>query len=414
MMRLVRPSVVRGALAAPPSKSIAQRAIALAALAKGQSEILNQGSSDDVRSAIAVCRDFGVEIQEHPNRLIVNGGIKLPVKQIECGESGFGFRIFACIAATLNQPVTLSGKGTLIKRPMDVVEQSIRSLGAHCVSSHGYLPLTVTGPLYGGDARVDGSVTSQGLSGILMVAPLALTNSAIIVSNLLSKPYIDLTLDMMRTFGVEVDSFNYREFIVRGKQSYKPAVVCVEGDWSGAAFMLVAGAIAGSIRVEGLNPMSKQPDRAILDILIWVGAKVSIQPDAIEVSKQNLEAFHFDATHCPDLFPPLVALAAHCKGESRILGAGRLKHKESDRAATLKSEFAKLGIDISIDGDLMRINGGKVQGGNVCSHSDHRIAMACTVAALCATAEVQIEQPEVVDKSYPSFFSDIAKLQSNF
>jgi 3-phosphoshikimate 1-carboxyvinyltransferase len=181
----------------------------------------------------------------------------------------------------------------------------------------------------------------------------------------------------------------------------------VEGDWSGAAFLLVAGAIAGRVRVENLKPMSKQADRAILEVLFNVGAKVSIFDKAIEVRKHELNAFHFDATHCPDLFPPLVALASHCKGESRILGVSRLRLKESDRAVTLQQEFSKLGVDITIEGELMRIKGGEVKGGGVQSHGDHRIAMACAIASLASAGDIEIENAEAVDKSYPKFFEDL-------
>ena len=411
MKRLVRPSEIKGMLAAPASKSAAQRAIALASLASGQSEIFEYGASDDVMAAIEVCKQFGARIIQEPNKLSIEGGIAAPSQTLHCGESGLGIRMFSSIAATLSQTVTLTGSGTLATRPMGIVEQSITALGAKCETTNGLVPIYVCGPIKGGIAKVDGSLSSQVLTGMLMAAPLAKSDTTILVDNLQSKPYIDLTIEMMKEFGVNVENINYSEFKIKGNQRYKPSKHTLEGDWSGAAFLLVAGAIAGEVGVSNLNPMSKQADRAIVDALMWVGAKISIQDNLILCGKGELNAFHFDATHCPDLFPPLVALAAHCEGESRILGVSRLRVKESDRAATLQQEFAKLGVKIEIEGELMRVIGGKVIGGKVQSHGDHRIAMACAVAALAADGEVEIDEAEAVGKSYPEFFEDLDKMK---
>jgi 3-phosphoshikimate 1-carboxyvinyltransferase len=412
MKRLVKPSAVSGSVIAPASKSVAQRAIALASMAKGRSEVNFPGSSDDVIAAIGVCRSLGADIQELSDRLIITGGISQPNQPLNCGESGLGIRMFSCIAATLQQPVILNGGGTLAKRPMGIVEQSIKALGAECKTQNGFVPITVKGPIKGGTAKVDGSLSSQVLTGMLMAAPLAKADTTILVENLQSKPYIDLTIDTMKAFGVEVDNVDYKEFHIKGNQTYSPTTFNVEGDWSGAAFMLVAGAIAGKVRVDNLLPMSKQADRAIIQALMWAGAKISIQDNFIEVNKHELNAFHFNATQCPDLFPPLVALAAHCQGESRILGVSRLRVKESDRAATLQQEFAKMGVKIAIEGELMKIYGGKVNGAVVQSHGDHRIAMASAVAALAANGDIEIEGAECVGKSYPEFFEDLASVNA--
>jgi 3-phosphoshikimate 1-carboxyvinyltransferase len=412
MKRLVRPSQVSGTIKAPASKSAAQRAIALASLASGQSEIFEYGTSDDVMAAIEVCKQFGARIIQEPNKLSIEGGIVAPQKQLHCGESGLGIRMFSSIAATLSQTVTLTGSGTLATRPMGIVEQSIRALGAKCETTNGLVPISVCGPIKGGIAKVDGSLSSQVLTGMLMAAPMAKADTTILVKNLQSKPYIDLTIELMKEFGVNIENINYSEFKIKGNQRYKPLKHTVEGDWSGAAFLLVAGAIAGEVGVSNLNPMSKQADRAIVEALMWAGAKVSIQHNLIVAAKGELNAFHFDATHCPDLFPPLVALAAHCEGESRILGVSRLRVKESDRAATLQQEFAKLGVRIEIEGELMRVIGGKVKGGKVNSHGDHRIAMASAIAALAADGKVEINEAEAVGKSYPEFFEDINTIAS--
>lgn len=410
MKKLVRPSEVSGRLAAPASKSVAQRAIAIASLIKGESVLRGCGTSDDVLAAIEVCRGFGAKITINDNELIINGGISAPPLPLSCGESGLGIRMFSAIAATLNKPVTLTGHGTLAKRPMEVVEESIKALGAQCKTQNGFIPITLQGPIKGGVAKVDGSLSSQVLTGMLIASPFAQADTIIEVINLQSKPYIDLTIETMKTFGVEVVNNDYQSFKICAGQQYQPTNYIVEGDWSGAAFLLVAGAIAGNVTVENLLPSSKQADRAIIEALMWASAKISIQESQIEVSKHELNPFHFDATHCPDLFPPLVALAANCNGESRILGISRLKVKESDRAATLKQEFAKLGVKIEIEGELMKVFGGNVSGGQVQSHGDHRIAMACAVTALAGKGEVEIDGAEAVNKSYPNFFESLTRI----
>jgi 3-phosphoshikimate 1-carboxyvinyltransferase len=413
MKSLVKPSAVSGTIAAPPSKSIAQRAIALALLVKGESIIENAGNSDDVLAAIHVCRALGAKITEHNDKLTITGGIKNPSTALNCGESGLGIRMFSPIVASLDCPVTLTGSGTLTQRPMVIVEEAIKAMGAKCSTTSGFMPITVEGPLVGGEAKVDGSLSSQVLTGMLMAAPLAKSDVIISVSNLQSKPYIDITVETMKAFGVDVENDSYEVFRVKSGQIYQPTQIMVEGDWSGAAFMLVAGAIAGSVKVESLNPMSKQADRAIIQALIWAGASVSVQDKFIEVGNNELNSFHFDASHCPDLFPPLVALAAHCKGETRILGVSRLRAKESNRGETLQQEFGKLGISIKIEGDLMTVSGGTVNGGKVQSHGDHRIAMACAVAALAGNGEIEIEKAEAVGKSYPVFFEDLIAVKSS-
>ena len=237
------------------------------------------------------------------------------------------------------------------------------------------------------------------------------------VNNLNSKPYIDLTLKVMADFGLKTPiNDKYQSFYFEKKSSSqfesKTLTYTVEGDWSGAAFLLVAGAVAGDITIEGLDVFSSQADKAVLQALMQAGAILSIEEKQIHVKKSPLKAFHFNATDCPDLFPPLVALAAYCKGTTAIEGVHRLTHKESNRALTLKEEFGKMGVEVVLQEDLMLIKGGAVLNGTgVHSHHDHRIAMACAVAALKAEGSMQIEGAEAVRKSYPEFWNDLASLR---
>lgn len=410
MKRSIKPSTVSGTVVAPSSKSVAQRAIALASMALGQSNILSVGNSDDVLAATSVCKALGANIEQQPEGLLINGGLKTPSAPLNLGESGLSVRMFSSIAATLGHEVVLTGHGTLLNRPMDIVENSLKPLCDYCKTNNGKLPIIVKGPLKGGEVNIDGSISSQVLTGILIASPYAQKDTIIKVNNLQSRPYIDITIGMMRYFGVEVDNINYQEFRIKAGQKYQPKTYTVEGDWSGAAFLLVAGAIAGNVIVKNIQIGSSQADKAIVDALFYAGAKVSIYENHLEVNSHALNGFHFDATHCPDLFPPLVALAAHCEGESRILGVSRLRVKESDRAATLIAEFSKMGQDIRIEGELMIIKGSKPCGASVISHGDHRIAMATATAALAGNGIVEIDGAECVAKSYPNFFEDLDNL----
>jgi 3-phosphoshikimate 1-carboxyvinyltransferase len=410
MKKEQKPSAVSGKIQAPPSKSYAQRAIAVAAMANGNSELYFPGSSDDVNAAINVARQLGSVIRAGDSTLHVSGGLSAPIEPLDCREAGLSVRMFSSIAGIFNRPVVLTGRGSLLRRPMHIVENSLRAMGAECSTNSGFLPLTVRGPLKGGVAEVDGSFSSQVLTGMLIAAPFSEKDLTIKVKDLTSRPYIDITLAVMRHFGVEVESNDYSEFFIRSGQRYRPAKYTIEGDWSAAAFLLVAGAIAGEVMVENINVDSPQADRAILIALERAGAFVKTGGQSVNVAKRDLMAFEFDATDCPDLFPPLVSLAAYCKGTTILSGAERLLHKESNRAATLKEEFGKLGIDIAIDSDKMIISGGKCTGGTVFSHEDHRIAMACAVAALGAEGPVIIEGAGAVAKSYPEFFDDMEKI----
>lgn len=409
------PSLISGRVRAPASKSVAQRAIAIASLCRGRSEVWFPGACDDVLAAIRVCRTMGADIQGGEDFLVIEGGLKAPIAPLHCGESGLGIRMFSGLAAGFDRMVTLTASGSLVKRPMHVVEDSLRALGVACRTNDGHPPICVRGPIPGGKALIDGSQSSQVLSGILIAAPLAATDLHLVVRDLKSIPYVDVTIQVMKAFGVGVENRNYREFLVPAHQLYQPQSFRVEGDWSGGAFLLVAGAIAGSITVDNLDTQSAQADKRILDALKDAGAKIVTgttrsRQKYVSVTRKDLRAFEFDATHCPDLFPPLVALAANCSGTSRIRGTGRLKNKESDRAATLADIFERIGVEIRFEADTMLVTGGNLEGGRISSHGDHRIAMAGAIAALNSRLGVIIENPGVVNKSYPGFFNDLESL----
>lgn len=410
MERSVEPSFVRGEIKAPPSKSMTQRAIAAALLADGQSLLLNPSYCDDSLAAMSIAVSLGARVEPQVDKMKITGSGELKEKKLNCGESGLAIRLFSPIAALFDEEITMTGAGSLKKRPMQMIEDALNQLGVKCSSTDGFLPLTIKGPLKGGYCEIDGSVSSQLLSGLLMSLPLAEDKSVIKVNNLKSKPYIDMTLGVLRDFGIMITNERFEFFRVPGQQKYLPVNYEVESDWSGGSFLLVAGAINGDLKVRGLRTDSFQSDMAILKALERAGATMKISEGKVEISKSDMEAFEFDATESPDLFPPLVALASYCKGITKLKGASRLVHKESDRASALSEEFGKMNIKIEINDDYLIITGGKVKGARINSHDDHRIAMAAAVAALGASDTVHIKDSHCIAKSYPGFFDDLRKV----
>lgn len=423
MIVRVHPSSVKGSIQANASKSCMQRACAAALLHVGTTEIINPGNSFDDQAAIDIIQKLGAKINwmENGSLLVESGGIAPLSNTIHCGESGLSIRMFTPIAALSQQQLTINGSGSLLKRPMHFFDEVMPQLGVDTISHDGFLPLQIQGPLIPANITIDGSLSSQFLTGLLMAFAAAGANTiSITVLDLKSKPYVDLTLEVLEAFGVSIINHNYHQFEFTGKgfsQEKSNLQYKVEGDWSGAAFLLVAGAIAGGLIVKGLNVFSTQADKKILQALSDAGVGLSIQEHQIEVRPLPLKAFHFDATDCPDLFPPLVALAAYCEGTTIIEGVSRLQHKESNRAMSLQSEFAKLGIDIQLQDDLMIVKGMQegtqlhpLKAATVHSHHDHRIAMATAVAALKATGPVTIEAADAINKSYPDFFMHLQQL----
>jgi 3-phosphoshikimate 1-carboxyvinyltransferase len=410
MERFMEPSPVKGQVKSPSSKSMTQRAIAAALLADGPSIIYNPSYCDDSLAAMSIAVGLGARVDPLPDELKIIGSGELKEPKLNCGESGLAIRMFSPIAALYPAEITMSGAISLKKRPMVMIEEALNQLGVKCSSSDGFLPLTIQGPIAGGNCEIDGSVSSQLLTGLLMALPLAKKDSVIKVNNLKSKPYVDMTIQLLRSFGISVDNSDYKIFRIPGNQKYNSHNYTVEGDWSGAAFLLVAGAINGQLSIHGLNQNSKQSDKAIITALQKAGAKMTISEDNIDISKSKLKAFDFDATESPDLFPPLVALASYCEGISKFKGVSRLVYKECDRATALKEEFGKMNISVEINDDMMYVTGGQATGAHVESHEDHRMAMSVAVAALGASGDVYIRDSQCVAKSYPGFFNDLRNL----
>lgn len=420
----ITPSPVSGKVKVPPSKSSMQRACAAALITPGTTVIDNFGNSNDEKAALDIIARLGATINKLNNELAITSNdfifrSQFPEKNVivNVGESGLSMRMFAPIAGLFNFDIIFTGEGSILKRPMEFFDEILPLLDVRVNSNNGKLPVTLRGPLHPKNITVDGSLSSQFLTGLLFAFSKACTVPvSITVKNLSSRPYIDLTLSVLKSFGFKIENQNYEIFSIFPREPLKAHSIkyTVEGDWSNAAFLLVAGAIAGQVNLSGADLNSSQGDKNIMEALYDCGAEVILDKNEIFVKKKKLTAFQFDATHCPDLFPPLVALASYCKGKTTIKGVNRLLHKESNRAIALKDEFKKMNVEIELNGDVMMIHGGgEVRGAKIFSHNDHRIAMAAAVAALGAKGNTIIEGAEAVNKSYPDFYKDLLSIKKN-
>ena len=405
---------MQGSVQPPCSKSYAQRALAVALLANGKSVLRNMDFCNDTLSALNCIKMLGAKAERtDEHTIVVEGGVKPQGNLLSVGESGLSARLFTPIASLCSEPIVISGEGTLLYRPMDMMIQPLRALGVDVRDGGGRLPIEVCGPMRGGEITVDGSVSSQFITGLLLALPLAEQDTVINVSKAVSKPYLDMTIDIASHFGVAIEHNDYEQFYIAGGQSYAPTTYSIEGDWSAAAMLLVAGAVAGEVTVGNISMLSKQADVAVCRALVAAGAELISEHDTITAAHRPLHGFEFDATHCPDLFPALATLAAAAEGESTIIGTHRLEHKESNRAEAIAREIGRLGIEVDLSTDnVMKIRGGKIVGGvEVDSHGDHRMAMTLAVAGLISERGVTITGAECVAKSYPNFFEDIERLR---
>ena len=462
----------------PASKSFAQRAIIAAALAQGTSHLSGYSSCGDNEAALAAARKLGARVQVTGSTLEITGigafEKCLSISDIHVGESGFLTRMLIPVLSVIaDAPVRVTGEKTLLKRPLAGAHDIMASFGVRLVpeisplaslgrndreTSSGrndnevekskarkndcFIPLTVKGPLVPGRADVSGREGSQLISGLLAALPLAGSRSTVYIHDPRSIPYMFITVDVLKKFGIEIGSEMEGDedflqtqdwtlctgvtFKMRGGQHYRAADFRIEGDWSGAANFLVAGAIFGDVEVEGLDTQSLQADISIMDILMDAGASMSqLEGDtpttgSIHVTRAPLCAFETDLNNCPDLFPIVAVLAAFCPGTSRIRGVERLRHKETDRAAAIVDMLTQMGVPVQVDEDEMTVEGmglpqrvltgNLLKGGPYTSHGDHRMVMALKVASLGADGPVEIDDTACVAKSFPEFLEMFDRL----
>lgn len=410
MIVQVPKAIFKGTVMIPPSKSDAQRAILAAALAKGTSTIKNVGPSDDEQHMLQNIELLKAKVEKNPDGSISITGSNAHLLSMarNIGESGLGIRLLTPVLAVKGSFVKLEGSGSLTGRPMDFFDEVLPKFGVEFKSTNGYLPFELKGPMVPADVTVGGSQSSQYISGLLMALPLTFDTSFITVKDLTSKPYVEMTLNTLKKFGVDIQHENFERFTVPGNQAYKSCQYTVEGDWSSASYWLVASALGADVRVQGLSMSSLQADKKILDAFMKAGCSVVHSSEGLSVNGSKRHGFQFDATDCPDLFPALTIFAALTPGISEIKGVSRLKHKESNRGAVLQAECQKLGVQIDLVNDSMYIQGVDVlHGGTIHSNGDHRIAMAFAVAGMFSDGSVAIEGAEAVSKSYPAFWEHL-------
>lgn len=417
MIATIEPGRVSGTIVAPPSKSLTQRALAAALLHRGTTHIYNAGYAADEQAALRIIQQLGAVCTETKvgdqlrNITVVSSGVHPIADSIHCGESGLAARLFTPLAALGSKPVTVSGAGSLLSRPISGLADILPALGVTLTDFNGFLPYTVCGPLQAAPAVMNASGSSQLLSGVLFaLAAGAHTSVTLEVTGLESKPYIDLTQHILAHFGMPFTHTDYKQFTIDPSvfKHTDPVEIAIEGDWSSASCLLVAGAIAGEMTVSNLNTASLQADRAILDVLQMAGANIGIAGNTVTAGRSSLKAFEFDASDSPDLFPALAVLAAFCRGESRIAGVHRLFHKESNRVESIAELLWSFGISFSVEEDALCVVGGERLNGTVIdAYNDHRIVMAAAICALRARSRTDIPGAEAVNKSFPGFFDAI-------
>ena len=452
----------------PVSKSFAQRAIIAAALAEGTSHLHGYTPCGDNEAALQVARNLGAEVEVNGTEVTIKGISaslgSMDMTELHVGESGLLTRMMIPVMAQLCAgPVTFTGEKTLLNRPLTGAREIMEAFGAECQSETDPLrvPLTVKGPLKAGRAEISGKHGSQLISGLLMALPFADRNSSVIVKDPKSIPYMFITLEVLKKFGIKVgnDMLGGPDFLesggdwslctemvfkVKGGQKYKAATINLEGDWSAAANFLVAGAVFGRAELSGLDTTSLQADLSIMDILMDAGASLSqLDGDRGNITAQRapLKAFSADTSNCPDLFPILAVLAAFCQGTSRLAGVGRLANKESDRAKAILEMLTQMGVKACIEKDELIVEGytlvqrlmspvipsevspvipsdvegsaapGLLKGGAYTSHHDHRMVMALKVASLGADSPITIDDEACVAKSFPQFHDIFAAVE---
>ncbi len=416
-------SVLNGEVLAPPSKSYTHRAVVMASLAE-QTIVKRPLLSADTTATIRACKALGAVIREKGDSLIVDGmkgKPSAPNSIIDVANSGTTLRLMMAVSALCDGTTVLTGDDSIRKRPNTPLIDVLNQLGANVISTrdNGMAPIEVKGPMTGGEAVMDGSISSQFFSALLMACPLCRTGTVVKVDGeLKSRPYVEITIEMLESAGIKIelveDDKGHLSFIIPPNQSYELTeytVYTVPGDFSSASYLLAAGALAGGgITVGGLFP-NKQGDAAIIPILQDMGANLEwdLERGEVRVNKSQLTGVTVDVGMTPDLVPTLAVLGALSGGEMVIENAGHVRYKETDRLHAMTVELGKMGVDITEEPDRLVIRGGGLHGARVSGWHDHRIVMALTVAGMVA-GDTIIDTAESVDISYPGFFEAMKSL----
>ncbi len=399
----INPTLLKGTVSAPPSKSVAHRLLICAALAEGTSTVSGLQISKDIEATIQALKALGAEISVSGDTAEVTGiSVSTLVKKavVNCNESGSTLRFIIPIAAALGVNAEFLGQGKLPERPITPYLSELTKNGI-TFDYNNTMPFSISGKLKSGKFVVDGGISSQFITGLLFALPLLDGNSEIVLtSTLQSKPYVDITIGCLNQFGIEISEISDR-YLIKGNQRFNPSKSVVEGDYSQAAFYFVANVIGNNIDISNLNSNSLQGDKKILEII-----------DKVRYNdKKQLNSFSVDASDIPDIVPILTVLASFCEGTSEITNVARLRIKESDRLEAISSCINKIGGNVITEADRLIITGVKsFTGGTVDSFNDHRIAMSMAIAATKCDKPLTITNAGCVEKSYPNFFSDYTML----
>ena len=411
---------LEGVVSAPPSKAYTHRLLIAASLSNGTSKISNPLVSDDTQATLEAVKAFGAETELQENCWTIHGQetLKTPDHPIDCRESGSTLRFMIPVAALAPGPSTLLFGASFERRPVAPLLESLRELGVEsAVQRKGSSVMVCGGGIRGGKTSIRGDISSQFISGLLFACPKAKEDTEITVTTKLeSKGYVEMTLEVLVKHGLEgAVNDDLSRLWIPANQSYVPCDHTVPGDFSSAAFLLAAAAVTSSrVTVKNLDYRTCQGDSTIVDVLEEMGASVKIGNDSVEVEGGQLVGVDIDAKDIPDLVPVCAVLGCYAEGRSVIYNAKRLRYKESDRLDSISTELKKMGADIMVNEDGLTINGGsRLHGATVDPHNDHRIAMACAVAALGAEGKTKIQNVECINKSYPQFFSDLRLLGAN-
>lgn len=404
------PAALQGIVPAIPSKSHAHRALICAALARGKTEVILPATSRDMDATVRCLRALGAEIRVTDAGFVVKGIVQPPEHAaLHCGESGSTLRFLLPVAAALCGKTDFSGAGRLPQRPLAPLTEQMEAHGA--AFSGKTLPLTVTKLQTGGVFQLPGNVSSQYITGLLLAAPLLSEEVEIEISGVLeSSPYVEITIGVMRDFGVEVEKVKDGFRVPPGQTYRTPGLVRIEGDWSNAAFFLAAGALCGDVACSGLSADSPQGDRAILRILRDMGAEIEMRDGTVRCQKSRLRGIQIDGAGIPDLVPILAVCAAGADGTTELRNVERLRLKESDRLEAVLNMLHVMGIRADTDGKSLFVTGGRLSGGSVDGVNDHRIVMSAAIAAAAAAGPSVILDAQAADKSYPGFWDDYRRI----
>ena len=415
MLAIKTKKFVNAVIEAPPSKSYTQRALIVAALAKGKSMLKNPLFSDDTSYMIAALNQFGVKIEKKRNNLIVygtNGILEQPKEKIFVGNAGTAMRFLTAVASIAEGTTMITGNKRMRQRPMQDLLYALQQLGIRSESNNGFPPIKIYGGIFNGrNVNLKGNISSQYLSSLLMCAPYAKKGITInIAGKLASKPYIDITLDVMKNFGVSVKNINYKKFFVNNNKKYKARSYKIEGDASSASYFFSAAAVTkGRVMVKNINPNSKQGDIKFVDVLKKMGCGVRKGKDYVQVEGHSLKSINIDMNKMPDIVPTLAITSLFASSTTTIRNVSNLRFKETDRLRALAFELRKIGANVEELQDGLKIKRRRLQKAIIETYNDHRMAMSFAIAGLVING-IRIKNPACVNKSFPGFWNKFNEL----